>query len=131
MSDDWYGLHFDAPKGRRIYVSTEPYVPVSDPNPRSPYHIPPPPVEDAQKCAPTVAMTPGAKARAWLAAELAVEPVPSLELQERAREAGITLSTLRRIAKAMGLRKIKQGRGPWCWAMPEDDCSNTARLSTL
>jgi hypothetical protein len=71
---------------------------------------------------PVVELPPGERAKAWLAAELAEgEPVASVGLLERAVKAGITLSTLRRMAKAMCIRKIKQGRGGWAWALPEGD----------
>jgi hypothetical protein len=91
---------------------------------RSPYFIPPvePPVAEPVPVVPVVELPPGERAKAWLAAELAEgEPVASVGLLERAVKAGITLSTLRRMAKAMCIRKIKQGRGGWAWALPEGD----------
>jgi hypothetical protein len=123
---DYFAIMGAAPFGvigRQIPVELKEYVPVSDPNPRSPYHIPAQHVPaEVPVVEPVVELTPGAKARAWLAAELADgEPVASVGLLERAVKAGITLSTVRRMAKAMGIRKIKQGRGPWCWAMPEGE----------
>jgi hypothetical protein len=109
--------------GRHFALELPEYVPVSDPNPRSPYHIPAQhvPVEAAAEPVPEPVLTPGERAKAWLAAELAEgEPVASVGLLERAQKAGITLSTLRRMAKAMGIRKVKQGLGGWGWAMPDE-----------
>jgi hypothetical protein len=107
--------------GRAHVWEPEPFVPVSDPNPRSPYHIPSQHVAvEAAEPAPERVLTAAERAKAFLLAELAVDAVPSLELQERAQKAGITLSTLRRMAKATGIRKVKQGLGGWAWAMPDE-----------
>jgi hypothetical protein len=108
--------------GRAHVWEPEPFVPVSDPDPRSPYHIPSQhvPVEAAAEPVPEPVLTPGERAKAWLAAELAVDPVPSLELQERARKAGITLSTLRRVAKQVPV-EVYRDAAQWYWRLPDKD----------
>jgi hypothetical protein len=107
------GRHYPAPE--------EEFVPVSDPDPRSPYHIPavPVPPVSAEPAVEPV-LSAAEKAKAFLVAELAVDPVPSLRLQERASEAGIKWRTIRRVAKAVGVRVFKDGRGAWMWGLKDN-----------
>jgi hypothetical protein len=62
---------------------------------------------------------PTAKARAieWLGTVLANGPVPSIAVEALAKEAGFSARTLRRAAKAAGVRHIRNGRKNWDWAL--------------
>jgi hypothetical protein len=61
------------------------------------------------------------RGKAFLATELAVDPVPTVELQERALKAGISWSTVRRVRHAAGVSVFKDGRGAWMWSLREGD----------
>jgi hypothetical protein len=107
--------------GRPPQVVLEEFVPVSDPDPRSPYHIPSQHVPAvAAEQPPERVPAPGERARLWLATELAEGPVPTLHLQERAQAAGHSWSTIRRMRKAAGAEVFKDGRGEWKWRLTED-----------
>lgn len=76
---------------------------------------------------PTVAAEPAVEparrlvdvAADWLERALVPDGLPSVEAAQRAVAAGITLSTLKRAAKALGVRKVKNGRAEWWWKLPE------------
>lgn len=57
----------------------------------------------------------------WLERALVPDGLPSVEAAQRAVEAGITPSTLKRAAKALGVRKVKNGRAEWWWKLPEKE----------
>jgi len=58
------------------------------------------------------------EAKEFLREILAGGPVPAKEVDESAREAGISRATLRRAKKAQGVKSGKDGqRGPWKWEM--------------
>jgi hypothetical protein len=98
------------PKGSPYYVA-----PVAPPTiPAAPQPVAPPePVLSAAE-----------KAKAFLLSELAVDALPSLELQERAARAGVKWRTIRRVAKAVGVRVFRRGNGPWMWGLTADDREN-------
>jgi hypothetical protein len=64
---------------------------------------------------------PGERARRFLLAELAIDPVPSLTLQARAKAAGIAWRTIRNVQKAVGVKVFKDKSGPWMWSIAERD----------
>jgi hypothetical protein len=57
----------------------------------------------------------------WLERALVPDGLPSVEAAQRAVAAGITLSTLKRACKALGVRKVKNGRAEWWWKLPEEE----------
>jgi hypothetical protein len=120
---DWYNAIMGAgPFGGfgRQYVLPE-YVPVSDPNPRSPYHIPSQHVPVEAVAEPVVELTPGERAEAFLVEQLTPDPVPTVTLQAKAKAQGISWVTVRRIMKLLGVRVFKDGRGPWMMGLKEDN----------
>jgi hypothetical protein len=110
--------HMQAESAARLLLNPEPA--------RSPYYIPPrmmaPPVpaEVSSEPAGEPVLTAGERAKAFLLSELAADAVASLELQGRAREAGIAWRTIRRVAKAAGAKVFKRGRGEWMWSLKDD-----------
>jgi hypothetical protein len=107
---------------RRVAAGTAPPEP-----PGSPYYVPakpPGPVAGAIEALVEVVTEPvlsaAEKARQWLVSELTTDPIPSLELQERARKARISWRTIRRVAKAAGVRVFKKG-AQWFWELPAED----------
>jgi hypothetical protein len=100
------------------------FVPQHDPREpvNSPYYIKPPLVEvvDAP-VEPVVELSPGQRARAFLVEQLTPDPVPSLNLQARAKAAGIAWRTIRNVQKAIGVKVFKDKAGPWMWSLREED----------
>jgi hypothetical protein len=87
---------------------------------RGPYAVPPPPVKSPvveAEFVPVPVLTAGQKAEAFLLDALTPDPVPALQVQAMAEAAGIALRTLRRVAKRIGIVKVKQGRGGWAWRL--------------
>jgi hypothetical protein len=92
-----------------------------------PYRVPPPAKVVAEAVAyvlPVPAESAAEKAKAFLLSELVIDAVPSLELQERAERAGVKWRTIRRVAKAVGVRVFRRGNGPWMWGLTADDREN-------
>jgi hypothetical protein len=88
-----------------------------------PYAVPEPPkpVPELVPAEPVIELAPGQRARQFLLAELAVDPVPSLELQAKAKVAGIAWRTIRNVQKSVGVRVFKDKSGPWMWSLKEED----------
>lgn len=59
---------------------------------------------------------------------LAGGPVPRNQIQEEAREAEISGSTLKRAKKALGVRS-KKTPGPWLWLLPETNGTEGAHTA--
>jgi putative DNA primase/helicase len=64
----------------------------------------------------------GSDPRAFLDEALANGPVPTLELQTEAKDAGVSWRALERVKKQAGVRSVKQG-GSWYWARPEREAA--------
>ena len=62
------------------------------------------------------------EAKDWLESELCNGPVPTKELQRKARDAGHSWSTVKRAKKDLGAEARKCGfnRGAWVWYHPDD-----------
>jgi hypothetical protein len=90
-----------------------------------PYALPPRPVkapaEPVAMPEPEPVLTAADKAKAFLVEALTPDPVPSLELQAWAEAAGVSWRTIRRVAKAAGVKVYRQGRGAWFWSLPPAD----------
>lgn len=58
----------------------------------------------------------------WLGRLLSSGEMKSTEVFANAKEAGISIESLRRAKKRAGIRTIKHGfaGGDWRWALPED-----------
>jgi hypothetical protein len=57
----------------------------------------------------------------WLCGQLRDGPQPKLELERRAREAGMSWASVRRAQHVLGVRPRKCGEGPWLWMLPDKD----------
>jgi len=64
-------------------------------------------------------LRPGEKAKQFLRECLAAGLTPCKTVQTEAKEAGISLATLRRAAKSIGVRPVKGGmEDAWYWSLP-------------
>lgn len=62
--------------------------------------------------------TPREDAAEWLKQLLSVKPLPSSEVERRAREAGFAPRTLQRAKAALGIISDREGTG-WLWRLPD------------
>ena len=69
----------------------------------------------------------------WLREQLGGGPLPKLELERRAREAGMSWASVRRAQHVLGIRPRKAGDGPWLWGLPEQGApsSNSEHVEHL
>ncbi len=71
---------------------------------------------------PTIPMGRREEAVLWLAALLATDPVECAEVSRRAKQAAISLRTLRRAKKVIDVRSVRvgglAGSGFWVWVLP-------------
>jgi hypothetical protein len=63
------------------------------------------------------------EAEALLQAELEHGPRPVTELRTAALELGISITTLDRAKKKLGVRSVKLDLDRWAWELPESDPS--------
>lgn len=73
------------------------------------------------------------EAEAWLAEQLAVGPVPSEDLQRRARADGVAWRTVRRAKDALEVSARRHGFGEgskWIWELPEGEDAHRRCPST-
>ncbi len=63
--------------------------------------------------------TPREEAAEWLRQVLSAGPLPSGEVERRAREAGFAIMTLRRAKTALGITPYREG-ATWMVRLPED-----------
>lgn len=67
-------------------------------------------------------------ALAWITNQLAGGPLATKEVQQRAKDAGVSWATLRRAAAAGGIRFDRLGNtGPWYWLLPGQDIPSEDR----
>jgi hypothetical protein len=64
------------------------------------------------------------EAEALLRAELERGPRPVSELREAARELGISITTLERAKKKLGVRSVKLDLDRWGWVLSEDEATD-------
>jgi KaiC/GvpD/RAD55 family RecA-like ATPase len=62
-------------------------------------------------------------AKQWLRDELANGPRPATEVKQAAKNAAVSIATLRRAVKALSIKPNHEGFGPegkWMWSLPKD-----------
>jgi len=78
-------------------------------------------INEALSCESDDLRTERDEAKEWLLAELYNGPVPSKDLQMKARDAGHSWSTVKRAKKDIGVEPRKCGfKGNWVWYHPDD-----------
>jgi putative DNA primase/helicase len=72
-----------------------------------------------------------ASAREFLQEMLSVCPVWSKEIQNQAKEAGLSFRTVRRASDDMGVIKQRAAEGRWYWKLPASNLSKLSKVSNV
>ena len=69
----------------------------------------------------------------WLAIQLSGGPLPSREVENRARDKGLSWASVRRAQERLGIKATKDGySGAWLWGMPDKtEGAHNIQLSTF
>ncbi len=86
-------------------------------------------VEELPRCAPLA--TPRADAEGFLREQLAVGMKPVREVEDAAKQRGISAATLRRAREALGVKSDKLNfNGVWYWHLPVDETTPAPKMLT-